>query len=181
HSSGSTTLLLCEAANPGTFSKLLLIEPIVPVVANPFPDGGNPMAAGARRRRAAFDSAGAMIDAFRDRPPFNTWSPDALRLYAEQGTRRAGDGVALKCLPEHEARFYEAVFSFDPETFRKVQCPVMLVEGERSDGMRGGMFEKARDLLPHATVETVAGAGHFIPQEQPSTVARLIEEFAAGG
>lgn len=46
--------------------------------------------------------------------------------------------------------------------------------------MRAGMFNRAREVLPQAEVQMVAGAGHFIPQEQPSTVARMIEEFAAG-
>jgi pimeloyl-ACP methyl ester carboxylesterase len=46
--------------------------------------------------------------------------------------------------------------------------------------MRGGMFKRAQEMLPDADVLTVPGAGHFIPQEQPATVARMIEEFAAG-
>ena len=180
HSSGSTTLMLCEAGNPGTFGRLLLIEPIVPMGAAQWQLDSNPMAQAARRRRPGFESSAAMVEAFRDRPPFNTWTDGALLLYAEQGTRAEGGGVVLKCQPEHEARFYEAIARVDSEAVRAVRCPALLVHGERSDGMRAGMFNRAREVLPQAEVQMVAGAGHFIPQEQPSTVARMIEEFAAG-
>jgi pimeloyl-ACP methyl ester carboxylesterase len=181
HSSGSTTLMLCEAANPGTFRRLLLIEPIVPLGPQQWQSDSNPMAQAARRRRPGFESSAAMVEAFRDRPPFNTWTQEALLLYAEQGTRAADGGVVLKCQPEYEARFYEAIAAVDAEPVRSLQCPVVLVRGEHSDGIRGGMFDRARDLLPQAEVKTVTGAGHFIPQEQPSTVARMIAEFAASG
>ena len=180
HSSGSTTLMLCEAANPGTFSRLLLIEPIVPLGAGQWQLDSNPMAQAARRRRPGFESPDAMVEAFRDRPPFSTWTGEALRLYAVQGTRAEDGRVVLKCQPEHEARFYEAIARVDSEPIRTVRCPALLVQGELSDGIRAGMFNRAREVLPQAEVRTVTGAGHFIPQEQPSTVARMIEEFAAG-
>jgi pimeloyl-ACP methyl ester carboxylesterase len=180
HSSGSTTLMLCEVANPGTFARLLLIEPILPLAGGLFQPANNPMAEAARRRRPGFPSSEAMVEAFRERPPFNTWTEEALLLYAAQGTRPAGEGVVLKCLPEHEARFYEAIVGVDTSDIGSLSCRVSLVQGERSDGMRGGMFKRAQEMLPDADVLTVPGAGHFIPQEQPATVARMIEEFAAG-
>jgi pimeloyl-ACP methyl ester carboxylesterase len=180
HSSGSTTLLVCEARYPGTFSKLLLIEPILPPATGLIPTGrSNPMAEQARRRRATFDSPQAMYESFRDRPPFNNWTERALRLYSEEGTRRDRDGITLKTQPEYEARFYEAISRFDAtKYFDSVRCPLVLVKGEDSDPMRMGMFEAARRAL-NAPVEVVEDAGHFVPQEQPAAVAALAREHLA--
>ncbi|MEX2236338.1 MAG: alpha/beta hydrolase [Dehalococcoidia bacterium] len=178
HSSGSTTLLVCESLYPGTFSRLLMIEPILTPDRN-LATTPNPMAEQARRRRRLFDSPQAMFDSFRDRQPFATWTDEALHLYSQQGTEPTDAGVALKCDPESEARMYESLMRLDPrEHLANIRCPVKLVRGADSDPMRAGMFEFARDMLK-APAEVVPGAGHFIPQEQPSTVARLIREFAA--
>jgi pimeloyl-ACP methyl ester carboxylesterase len=181
HSSGSTTLAICEALYPGTFSKLLLIEPILLPVDQPF-EGPNPMAEQARKRRTQFDSADAMFEGFRGRPPFNTWTDEALRLYCLQGTRLSdGDeGIELKCNGESEARLYEAVMRFNAaDYFPKVKSPVTLVRGENSDGMRAPMFERARKMFNNPPEIVVPQAGHFVPQEEPSAVARLIREFVA--
>ncbi|HEX9710075.1 MAG TPA: alpha/beta hydrolase, partial [Candidatus Thermoplasmatota archaeon] len=41
-----------------------------------------------------------------------------------------------------------------------------------------------REVLPHARVETLPRAGHFVQEEEPEAVARLLAGFldgAAGG
>lgn len=175
HSSGSTTLLLCEGLHPGTFSKLVLIEPIVPR-GRDFVAGDNPFVEQARRRRPSFDSREAMIASFKGRKPFDTWTGEALELYAREGTRSDNGRVALKCEPENEARFYEAIGRLDVEKYLPaIECPVLLVRGEHSDPVRSDMFEQVRKSLD-ADVKVIARAGHFIPQEQPDTIVRLIRE-----
>ena len=177
HSSGSTTLLLCEAMHPGTFTKLVLIEPIIPIQGGAFGGGPNPMADRARRRRAQFDSSDAMFESFRDRPPFDGWTDEALWLYAREGTRPQDGAITLKCQPEYEARFYEAIAKLDAGRYlRAITCPVVLVKGEKSEPFRMGMFDRAREVL-EAPVEVVAGAGHFVPQEKPNAVIELIRKY----
>ena len=56
HSKGGASLLLAEERRPGTFAALWCFEPIVFPGGGPGPDGENPMAAGARRRRSTFPS-----------------------------------------------------------------------------------------------------------------------------
>ncbi|MPZ23055.1 MAG: alpha/beta fold hydrolase [Dehalococcoidia bacterium] len=176
HSSGATTLLVAEARHNGTFSKLLLIEPIMPPPAA-LRLTTTTMIEQARRRRTAFASREEMFTSFRDRPPFDTWTDEALRLYAQQGTRPEDGGVALKTPPEYEARIYEALLRLEPdEHLARVGCPALLVRGEQSGPHHVAMFDQVQKALG-ADTEIVAGSGHFVPQEQPSTVVSLVKRF----
>ena len=66
---------------------------------------GNPMAAGALRRKPRFASREAAFAAYHGRGPFRTWPDEALAGYVEAGFRETGDGVTLACTPEWEAAF----------------------------------------------------------------------------
>jgi pimeloyl-ACP methyl ester carboxylesterase len=63
-----------------------------------------------------------------------------------------------------------------------VRCPVLWVEAEDTDAHRwaGEADEVARRraVLKSVEVARVAEAGHMLHHDQPSVVARLIEEFA---
>ena len=52
--------------------------------------------------------------------------------------------------------------------------PTLAIFGEQSKLVKmTGLPEPG----PNLTVEVVAGSGHFIPEEKPDEVARLIREF----
>jgi pimeloyl-ACP methyl ester carboxylesterase len=105
----------------------------------------------------------------------------SLRL-AEKGTSVSADGLRrFKHDPRLTAGRPEA---FDPELARlfwaEVRCPVLIVEGERSEirlspeegRRRWSSFRDWRHLV-------VPGAGHMIQRDQPAAVAALLEEFLA--
>lgn len=180
HSSGGTTVALHAALHPGVITRMALIEPIL--VAPPFVHRGpNPMADQARRRRPVWDSPRAMYEAYRSRPPFNTWRDDLVRLYAEEGTRPVEGGYALKCLPEFEARFYEAVTALDPWPYlERIDCPTLVAWAER--GRPAPMFDReavGRAIRGSRTV-VIADATHFVPMERPEEVAELLSEWFLG-
>jgi pimeloyl-ACP methyl ester carboxylesterase len=178
HSSGGTTLAMNGALHPGRVRRLLLVEPILPRFAQPSPDlGPNPMAERARKRRAGFSSPDEMYQSFRGRPPFDTWQDEALRLYCEEGTLAAEGGVVLKCPPEYEARFYEAVGQFDRlDLIQKAEVQVRTLWGERSNVAPG------KSPAPHGfglpgEARIVKGTTHFIPMERPDVVVDEALEF----
>jgi pimeloyl-ACP methyl ester carboxylesterase len=165
--------------------RAVLIEPILPRrewYANP-PEGRNAfsLAQGARRRRAVWPSVDEVYASYGSRHPFATWRDDLLRLYVEEGTMRRADGqIELKCPPELEARFFEAV----PQTdfwplLPRVTCPTLVLWGGDSHLHANGLGKGVEDALPNARSVVVPGTSHFLPQEQPDEVARLVEEFLA--
>ena len=182
HSSGGTTIVVHAARHPAVIRRAVLIEPILPSAAW-FKDSGserasNTMAEGARKRRAVWPSRDELFDTYRTRPAFQTWQEETLRLYVDEGTRMREDGqVELLCPPELEAQFFEAVADVDsPSLLPKLTCPTLVLWGEESH-LRERMAETATDALPNAHTITVPETTHFLPQERPDEVGRLMEEF----
>ena len=185
HSSGGTTIVVHAAQRPGVIRRAVLIEPILPP-PNGYvrPQGrrnSNSLAQAARRRRAVWPDREKLFRSYRSRPTFRTWRQDVLRLYVEEGTRlRPDDGqVELKCPPEIEAQFFEAVPLLHPwPMLATLQCPALLLWGGESH-LHAGLGEQVEEAIPHARTAVVPGTTHFLPQERPDEVARLIEEFLA--
>ncbi len=190
HSSGGTTIVVHAAQHPGVVRRAVLIEPILPrrdwFVQPPegHRTGRNPnsLAEGARRRRAVWPGREVLFRSYCSRPTFRTWREDVLRLYVDEGTRlRRDDGqVELKCPPEIEGQFFEAVRYMDTwPMLAKLQCPTLVLWGGESHLHSRGLKRQVQDAIPQARTVVVPGASHFLPQERPAEVARLTEEFLA--
>lgn len=173
HSSGGTTLATLAALYPGRIGRLMLVEPVLPRLVGASAGGqlgANPMAERARKRKPGFASTDAMYASFRGRPPFDTWTDEALRLYCEQGTVPVEGGVALKCPPEFEARFYEAVAQSDVmPLLQLISARVRTLWGERSTVSPAAA--RSREALLPGEARIVPGTTHFIPMEAPDVVA----------
>lgn len=188
HSCGGALLLQLEQAAPGTFRALYGFEPVVVpagvTIPREAPAGPNPMAEGARRRRAVFSSCQEAFDNYAAKPMYERCRPEALWAYVNHGFADRPDGqVELKCRPEDEARVFSMGMS--SRTFDgldAVRCPVTLARGEDS----GFPFDAATVAavarpLAHARTEVLPGLTHLGPLEDPGLVARHIRAaFAAG-
>ena len=182
HSSGGTTIVVHAGRHPGVIRRAVLIEPILPSAAW-FKEAGsertpNRMAEGARKRRAVWSSRDELFDAYRTRPAFQTWQEETLRIYVDEGTRTREDGqVELLCPPELEAQFFEAVADVDSASLLpKLACPTLVLWGAESD-LRERTESIVADGLRNARTIAVPDTTHFLPQERPDEVGRLIEEF----
>ena len=175
HSCGGALVLLAEEARPGTFRALYCFEPIVAPLDDPVP-APNPLAARARRRRETFASREDAYEHLAARPALARFSPEALEAYVAFGFDDLDDGtVRLKCRGEHEARVYE--HGLIHSAFRqlaRVQCPVTLACGERSDVIGPSVLQRLASRLPRVSVEVVPGVGHFGPMEDPDRLAAAV-------
>lgn len=66
------------------------------------------------------------------------------------------------------------------ETIKEIRISTMLVRAENSRIMTAEAAEHARASNPHARLVTIPSAHHHVILENPTAVARIIEEFAAG-
>ena len=192
HSSGGTTIAVHAAQHPGVVRRAVLIEPILPrsewftqaLAEHPGAHSSdrnpNSMAEGARKRRAVWPNREEIFQAYRSRPTFQTWREDVLRLYVEEGTQAREDGqVELKCPPAIEAQFFDAVRGVDGGSLlAKLLCPTLLLWGGESH-LHFGMSQDIEEALPHARTVVVPATTHFLPQERPDEVVRLMQEFLA--
>ncbi|MCU1354030.1 MAG: putative hydrolase or acyltransferase of alpha/beta superfamily [Acidimicrobiales bacterium] len=183
HSKGGAALLLAEQRRPGTFAGLWLYEPVVfPTGPRPFGDGENPLAAGARRRRATFDSAASALENFASKPPMAAFDPDARAAYVEHGFAPNPDGtVTLRCRPEDEAAIYEMGgqhHAFDH--LGEIMCPVVVARGRTDEPGPGMVADVVADALPHGRLEAHDDLNHFGPMIDPVGLAASIDRFTAG-
>lgn len=182
HSKGGAALLLAEQARPGTFERLVCFEPIVmPAVTDRpegWPDGENPMAATARRRRDTFGSHDEVIERFAAKQPLGSLRRDVLEDYVRHGFAPTPDGqVRLKADKEHEARTYENGHLHGAfERLAEVGCPVLVCHGADGD-MPSLVAPAVADALPHGELRPFPDLGHFGPLEDPVAFAAVVREF----
>jgi pimeloyl-ACP methyl ester carboxylesterase len=84
----------------------------------------------------------------------------------------------LKCPPELEARFYEAVSDSDVSArLDAVRIPVRVLWGESGHAGGVGLGGRTGALVPGGEARTIPGATHFIPMEKPEVVVAEALDF----
>ena len=179
---GAATILL-DSLRPGIIRRMLLCEAIaMPGIAGGAPNG-NPLAAGARRRRQVWASREAVLESYGSRLPLSVMEPGALAGYVRWGfhDRDSPDGageVELACPPEVEAAYFEGGAGGDGSHaafahLHHLHAPATLVRGETSDLPRF-MFEAQAEVLGVPLLEVPGG--HFFIQESTDLAASLVHQ-----
>ena len=178
HSMGGASAILHELKYPGTFSAMVLFEPVL----GPMPTGGpNPLAEGARRRRAKWANMAAAEAYFLGKPMYSSWRSDALEGFFNGGLVKLPTGeVELACEPAFEASLYSPTHNAFAR-LAEVRCPVTIVAGDMPSimtdfGISVASYETRAKQLQRGRVAVVAGAGHFLVQEKPVECAAVIAD-----
>lgn len=186
HSMGGTVSLLAAAVRPARVKSLVLFDPVVMprLVAlyaqAPWTSGRlwrrMPIAQGAMRRRAVFDSREIAFKAYKGRGAFKTWPDAVVADYVAGGFVDTPDGkVRLACLPEWEASSYAAQ-GHDPwRALRKVTAPVRILKAQHGSTCRASAAELRR-RHPGLRMETIAGSTHFLPMERADLVREVLSD-----
>ncbi len=176
HSMGGACLLAAEKRVPGTIRAAYVFEPIVVPADFAATTDRNPLADSARRRRPGFPTRLDALARYASRPPLGTFRADALAAYVEHGFADAPDGaVVLKCLPESEARTFEADAKPLIGEMDAIGIPVVVARGLRDRSPGPGAFAAAiAETLPHGTLVAYNHLSHFGPFQDPDTIAEDI-------
>lgn len=62
---------------------------------------------------------------------------------------------------------------------RNIRIPTLLIWGEKDNSVPLSDGKRFAELISGSKLEIIAGAGHFVHQERPEAVAKLIKEFAS--
>lgn len=181
HSMGGVISLLTAAARPDLVHGLVVVEPVI--LPPPFywlmrmrrKLGVRryiyKIARDAARRRSIWPCARAVFRAYRGRGAFKTWPKEALEDYVAHGVRPRADGqVELTCAPAWEAENFSM---HSPRLWRelpKVSCPAVVYHGTQGSTFVAAARGRFRRAVPHARIEEVEGASHFLPLERPEVV-----------
>jgi pimeloyl-ACP methyl ester carboxylesterase len=176
HSMGAGTGVLAELERPGTFTGMVLVEPII----YPRPQGRrhHEVADAALRRKHAFRSRREAREHFARKAAFARWDGRALDAYIRGGFRQDGSGVVLACAPEMEAGVFRTSFSHDAHRrLGELDLPVLIVAGEDSETHPRPFVEDLAGRILHSRLQVIAGAGHLVPMEQPRALAQAVAEW----
>ncbi|MCZ7532459.1 MAG: alpha/beta hydrolase [Acidimicrobiia bacterium] len=174
HSSGGAAIARAEVLRPGTFSRMVLIEPII--IPPPYERRESPLSRMAVKRRRLFPSAEAARERFA-RGPFASWDPTVLDLYIEYGFAPTDKGVTLRCEPKVEAEIYREGLNNDTwEYVPQINCPVTIVAGENSDSHQDPYLSLLVERFQDVDLVIAKGYGHLVPMESPALIADIIAE-----
>ncbi len=91
----------------------------------------------------------------------------------------AGD-LKLTCTPESEAAMFMGGWNKNPwPLLSKLTCPVLVVEGEKSENRNFIDLKRAVSLFRKGRYISIKEAGHLIPMQKPKDTAAIIKNFLA--
>jgi pimeloyl-ACP methyl ester carboxylesterase len=190
HSLGSVLSLLAAADDPSLFRALVLVDPVVFTGTHALfwgtfkalgLGGRLPLIRSAQRRRERFSSLAEVRSSYGGKSVFASWQPQVLDDYVEAGFVDGGDGSVVLRYPKcWEARIFELTPASVWRELRRIELPILVVRGARSDTFRTEAARRARRELPTATVVEVPGCTHFVPMERPGEVAAVIVDWWRG-
>jgi len=183
HSMGAVIAALAEANHGPRASGMLLIEPIfLPEDLYRVKIGvdDHPLASKSIRRRNHWDSVEQAKDYLRKKALFADWDEEMLDLYISYGMKGSeGKGLTLACTPRREASLFMGSTATDPwPLLKKISCPTLVAEGEKSENRAYIDLKKAANTLPRGRYQLIEGAGHLIPMEKPQVIGALVKELA---
>lgn len=171
HSMGGAVSIFAAAAAPLRVRHMVLLDPVMPPASYRFEadQAPSPLVAGALKRRAVFPSREAVVEVYRGRSAFKTWSPDMLADYVADGFVDLPDGeVTLACRPEWESSNFASHDQDVREALARTVCPTAIYRAEFDSTCRMDDDLRALAADGRVTIETVAGSGHFLPMERPA-------------
>ena len=180
HSMGGAVAILAEQEQPGTFDRMYCYEPIVMPPGRR--TGGPDLATLARKRRDVFPSREAARANYVSKPPFSTFSPDALDAYVTYGFADQPEGtVTLSCRRDDEASVYESSGNHQAfDALDRVSAPVWVARGGPTSNIPAEWQDAVVERLPRGHAAVFEDLSHFGPMEDPQRVGKAVVEAFRG-
>jgi len=128
-----------------------------------------PIAAGAARRRAEFDSHQQALDVYSRKSSFRSWQSGWLKHYVEHAFIGNGERLTLACRPAWESRSF-SVMEHKPMKYARIfpdDTPLHILVGEKDSTFWPKARLQLQRKISHAQIEQFAGTSHFLPMEKP--------------
>ena len=184
HSLGARNAIVAGASRPAVIAGVIAID-FAPFIAPAIFDALDARVAGGSRN---FGSHGEVTSYLSER--YQRLPADAVERRARYGYEHGTDG---RIAPLAQAAAMQLTCSglrqdLAPDLLR-LGVPAVLVRGADSALVSPEAFGATRALRPDLPGVIVQGADHYVPEERPAEVARIVEEFcpvafargAAGG
>jgi len=184
HSMGATVLTISSTLFGLQPHAMILIEPIFLPEEFYFIDiqlKDHPLASQSIKRKNSWKDENAALEYLKSKSLFAGWDEQMLQFYLKYGMEKQAEGdLKLTCAPRSEAALFMGGKSTNPwPLLKKLTCPVLIVEGEKSANKEFVDLPKAVSLLADGRYKSVSDAGHLIPMQKPKEIAKIIKDFLA--
>jgi Predicted hydrolases or acyltransferases (alpha/beta hydrolase superfamily) len=182
HSMGATVSTIA-VANYGIKARgLILIEPIFlpeEFYSMEVDIKKHPLASKSIKRANHWNDENAAWSYLKSKSLFASWDEQILQLYLKYGMQKQEEGnLKLTCSPQNEAAMFMGGWDVNPwPLLDKLTCPVLVVEGEKSENKRFVDVQRAVSLFRQGQYKSVEKAGHLIPMQKPRDIVRIIKDF----
>jgi len=183
HSMGGTISFLYTGTFPRSVKRLVLVEGLGPS-GLAFADAPQRMAKwlaevkpSAHRKARNYSSLREAAQRLQRAHP--RLKPELALKLAEWGMKESGSGTWIwKFDPLHRSTAPQPFYTGQAlEFFRRIECPVLLVQGKESrQAPRPDLRERLAALARHARIE-IPDAGHMIHHDNPEALAQAVVEF----
>ena len=186
HSFGSVLTCLMLAHHPQTFSRAVLLDPVLftPAMIGMMAlsdlvglASRNKLAAKARTRRHHWPDRAAAHAGLHGRGVFRGWSEDSFQAYIDHALRDVpGGGVELKCRPTREAEIFASYPRRLWSSLARIEQPVLALHGR--DTFAFARRSVTRWAAGKANVKCVqVEGGHCFMLEHPQATAERVAAF----
>lgn len=173
HSLGSRNAIDAAARHPGAVTGIVAID-FTPFIEPPVLESVRTRVNGGYR---AFAELGEVRAYLRQR--YRLLPDDAIERRARYGYRQADSGEYWPLADPEAMRLAVAGLSADlAAPLAEVKVPAVLVRGADSTLVSAGAFRRTRELRPDLPAIEIAGADHYVPEEQPVAIADVILRLA---
>lgn len=185
HSMGGVVIIAAAAQRPDLFEKLVIMDPaIVPKIAYwtnwlPFSIKKRmiPIAKSAANRRDTWPNRQAVYDHLRKKRVYQGMTEQAFEDFIDHGFSQMDDGqLTLSYSRAWETKMFCSTINVWPK-MPQILTPSLYIRGERSNLMLSEVWKSIQTKSPNAQFETITGATHLVPLEEPEEVAKKILNF----
>lgn len=189
HSMGAVVSLQTAARRPDLVGGVAMIDPAIlsdmAYFLADLPGGVSllraalPIAAGAAKRRAHFQTVEEVTQALTGRGFFENFSDEALADYIADGfVPDPHGGVRLACSPAYEAASFAAQRNNPWAALKRFRGPLVLLRAEHGSTISGAAAKRVAAMKPDTRIALVEGSSHALPMERPDRVRSAIEAAA---
>lgn len=182
HSMGATVATIAASMAPVLQKRIILMEPIFLPEEYYYTNirvDQHPLAAKSIKRRNEWKDRREAREYLMSRALYKNWDLEVLDVFANHGmVENTAGGITLACSPRREASTFMGGLHFNPwPILSEIQCPVLVLEGARSENRTLIDLGKAASLIPRGEYHLLEGVGHTIPMEIPEEIAMIIRDF----
>jgi 2-(acetamidomethylene)succinate hydrolase len=102
---------------------------------------------------------------------------EAIERRARHGYEQVGGRWRPLAAPEAMRETCAGLRADLAPALKAIRVPVLLLRGEDSKLVSRAAWEKTRALRPDLAAREIAGADHYVPEEQPAAVAAAVLDF----